>query len=104
MDLKDISEGDIVCLRDRYDNKWILMTKWTKELSDAYSFAHSLPIDFRKNNREPIFPDAVYIQVEIENQTPEKLFEIYQSSDIDRYRNFRTKIIRHDLLYLLKKI
>ena len=97
--VEDIPEDSLVCFRFDMDEEWILISRWTTEIKEAYLFAHSEPYTSQKGNTEPLFPEAVYEKIPLTEQTPEKLREFYQRSE--KSPTFRTKIHSHELVYVL---
>lgn len=98
MDLENIQENDIVCLRYVNDSRWVLFTKWTSDIKVIYNFAHSLPHTPGKHNIEPIFKDSIYKCIETKEQTPDRLKQIYKESEKCQTR---MKILEHKLFCVL---
>jgi len=99
MDSSKVPENSIVCLRYVNIPEWILFTRWTREIKEAYEFAHSKPETIQKHNREPIFHDAMYEHISLDDQTPDKLYSMYEEGS---KKLTRTKISEHKLLFILE--
>ena len=99
MNLDDIPMDSIVCFRYVNDPRWILFSRWTDEIRRDYEYSHSKPSNHQKYNREPIFPDAVYVHVKVDDQTISKLKQLYLGED---KKPFRTKIYEHDIFCILE--
>jgi|APSaa5957512622_1039677.scaffolds.fasta_scaffold96637_2 hypothetical protein len=97
INLEDIPIDSTVCLRFRDNPKALLITRWSIEISERYQLAHSLPNTAAKNNIEPVFPNATYVFIEPEEQTPENLQQAYNS---EKKGPFRTKAIDHEVFYV----
>ncbi len=100
MDYREVREGAVVCFRNRVDGEFVLISRWTREISEAYRFAHSEPYTPAKGNREPVFPDAIYESVEVPLQTVDRLKDLY--GRLER-KPFRTKIHDHELFMVLEE-
>ena len=100
MDYSKVPKESIVCLRYTNNPEWVLFTRWTDEVREAYKFSHSEPETRQKHNRELRFNDAMYEHINLENQTLKELRRIYQEGDKG---TTRTKIFEHDLFLVLEK-